>query len=511
MIIPDEDDTQKIKDPPVATPTIRYPERAVARHPFSPLPDYETSQALAFGDFNDSQVTFYKPPPRRRFVDSRFWRAALASLAVYIFLTIVLGVPIIVTKHHEEQQKSPYNSLTYAVPWPDKDSGAYYSGDISNMSSPTQSGVIPVCNNWTGVALLEETTILQAWAGQYVSPNGQFSLTSNASYLDDFSLVQGEFYTGINPNETVQEAVISINMQSSSLGVFNRTFVCFALAENVTILSLYVPNNLASNDNILYNITLLFPQSTILSQVDNFATFLPMFNQHFGSFDHHVTFNQVSIEGPVSRITVDSIHADKVLIDTSLEPVTGSFHVTESLLISTIMAPINANVSLYNDPKSVFPTFLDMNTGNGNLTANVVVLAPNKEPPPRPNFVANLRTFLGSLTTSIVHHPSSPPTATKLRAENGLGPCNVTLDNLFEGLFQATTKQAVAVVQQGNANVTDPWGSGMGRQLDVEFNSTSRLNGWIGWGNRPEYWGVEQQAQVLVDTSLADVTLFFLG
>ncbi|KIJ18945.1 hypothetical protein PAXINDRAFT_166859 [Paxillus involutus ATCC 200175] len=511
MILPDEDDTQKIKDPPVATSTIRYPERAAARRPFSPLPDYETSQALAFNGFNESQVTLYKPPPRRRFLDSRLWRAALTSLAVYIILTIVVGIPIIVTRQGEDEQKYPHNSLTLAPPWPNKNSDAYYDGNINNISSPIQSGVIPVCNNWTGVALLEETTIMQSWAQRYVSPNGQFSVTSNASYLYDFSLVQGEFYTGINPDETVQEAVISINMQSPSHSVFEQTFVCFAVAENFTNLSLYVPKNLTSNDNILFNISLLFPQSPIQSKVDTFATFLPMFDQQFGSLDDHVTFNKVTIEGPVSRVTVDSLHAAKILIDTSLEPVTGSFHASESLLISTILAPINVNVTLYNDPTSLFPTFLDMNTGNSNLTANITVLARNKAPPPRPNFIVILRTFYGSLTTRLVHDPSSPPTAIKLRAENDLGPASVTLDKLFEGLFQATTKQAAAVVNYGNANVVDPWGSGMGRSMDLDLNTTARVDGWIGWGDKPAFWSVEQQAQATVDTSLANVTLSFLG
>lgn len=96
MIITDEDDTQKIKDLPVAVPTVRYPERAATRRPFSPLPDYETSQALALGGLDDSQVTLYKPPLRRRILDSRIWRAAIISLVVYIFLTLVIGVPIIV-------------------------------------------------------------------------------------------------------------------------------------------------------------------------------------------------------------------------------------------------------------------------------------------------------------------------------------------------------------------------------------------------------------------------------
>lgn len=97
MIIQDEDDLLNSKDPPVTTPALRYPERAAGRRTFSPLPDYETSQALAFNDLNnDSLVTFYKCPPKRRFVDSRSWRAGIAALGMYIILSIVIGIPLIV-------------------------------------------------------------------------------------------------------------------------------------------------------------------------------------------------------------------------------------------------------------------------------------------------------------------------------------------------------------------------------------------------------------------------------
>lgn len=75
---------------------------------------------------------------------------------------------------------------------------------------------------------------------QLVSPNGQFSLTSNASSSHDINHVQGAFYTGINPDQTVQDAVLSVAMQSSPPSVFNQSFVCFAVAENFTDLLLYV-------------------------------------------------------------------------------------------------------------------------------------------------------------------------------------------------------------------------------------------------------------------------------
>ncbi|KAH0827548.1 hypothetical protein J3R83DRAFT_4269 [Lanmaoa asiatica] len=493
MIISDEDDTQKIKDLPVATPTVRYPERAASRRPFSPLPDYETSQALALGGLNDSQVTLYKPPLRRRILDSRFWRATITSLVVYIFLTLVIGVPIIVHKEYESEQKYPYNVLTYAVVWPSKNSGSYYSGDINNISSPIQSGIYPTCNNWTTVEYGTSASIVLATTERSVSPNGQFSITSNASSTDDFNLVQGDFYTGINPNQNVQDAVLSIMMQTSSPSVFNRNFVCFAIGDNFTNLALYVPDNLTATDNILYNITLLFPQAAISSQVDSFSTFLPMFDQRFGSFDGNY------------------LQADRLLVDTSLESVTGTFSANTSLLVSTIMAPIVANISLYNNPKSQFPTTLDVHTGNGNLTASVTVLAPNKNPPLRPNFITNFRTFSGSLSTNLMHDPTSPPTAIQLHVVNDLGPVDVTLDNLFEGAFQVSTKQATASVTQGDASVTDPWVPGQERTMAVDFNSTTRSYGWIGWGNAGTPWSTYQQGEALIDSSLADVSLSFLG
>lgn len=145
-----------------------------------------------------------------------------------------------------------------------------------------------------------------------------------------------------------------------------------------------------------------------------------------------------------------------------------------------------------------------------NLTANVTVLAPNKNPPLRPNFIASLRTFSGSLSTSFLHDPSSAPTAIQLNVFNDLGPADVTLDSLYEGVFQVSTKQATASVTQGNASVPDPWVPGVPRTMETDVNSTARLYGWIGWGNTGAPNAYEQ-GEVLVDSSLADVTVSFLG
>lgn len=139
----------------------------------------------------------------------------------------------------------------------------------------------------------------------------------------------------------------------------------------------------------------------------------------------------------------------------------------------------------------------------------VTLVAPGNGPAMRPNFIANMRTFYGTLSASLVHDPSSPPASIKLHAENGIGPSNVILDEKFQGIFQVTTKQAAAIVSQGDATSIDPWNPELQRNLVTAVNTTDRKEGWIGWGDPPGY--LEQTGEVVVDSSLADVTLYFRG
>lgn len=108
------------------------------------------------------------------------------------------------------------------------------------------------------------------------------------------------------------------------------------------------------HDQLLFNITLLYPQSPIAAEVNSFATYLPLFTQTFGDFGDYVNFRKVSIEGPVSKIFVGvsghaytsfifssalkSIEAGQILVETSLESIYGQFAASRSLFVSTIQA-----------------------------------------------------------------------------------------------------------------------------------------------------------------------------
>lgn len=101
MILPDPEDQQHGKlTPYVAGPTVRLPDRVAGRS--SILPDYETSQAqhhtvsLPESSSTSSTASFRKYSLHNT-VDSRFWRATLYALAIYIALSVTIGVPLIVT------------------------------------------------------------------------------------------------------------------------------------------------------------------------------------------------------------------------------------------------------------------------------------------------------------------------------------------------------------------------------------------------------------------------------
>ncbi|EEB99688.1 hypothetical protein MPER_00586, partial [Moniliophthora perniciosa FA553] len=87
MILLDVENQQK-SDNQVAGSTIRLPEPSVAGRSTSSLPDYESSQA--------QYASLFKSPRKR--ADNRLWKATLFALAIYVALSVIIGVPVVVFK-----------------------------------------------------------------------------------------------------------------------------------------------------------------------------------------------------------------------------------------------------------------------------------------------------------------------------------------------------------------------------------------------------------------------------
>lgn len=54
------------------------------------------------------------------------------------------------------------------------------------------------------------------------------------------NIVLGDLFVGINPNISVTDATISVQMQASNDDLFDQTQVCFALSNDATGLAIYV-------------------------------------------------------------------------------------------------------------------------------------------------------------------------------------------------------------------------------------------------------------------------------
>ncbi|KAK0212862.1 hypothetical protein DFS33DRAFT_74978 [Desarmillaria ectypa] len=129
MIILEEADQQVKFDSSVAGPTLRFPDRAVGRSS-SPLPDYETSQA-------QHNLTPTRKPLHNK-VDARFWRATLYALVIYVVISVVIGVPLIVTQLSKKHRGPP-------GPW-HNDDASISSQNLAN------NGILSLetlgCNSW---------------------------------------------------------------------------------------------------------------------------------------------------------------------------------------------------------------------------------------------------------------------------------------------------------------------------------------------------------------------------
>lgn len=146
----------------------------------------------------------------------------------------------------------------------------------------------------------------------------------------------------------------ALHCQTTPLASLSMYVALFCCSESHTDMK-QIPDNMSFNDQLLFNITLLYPQTSTTAQVDSFATYLPFFTQTFGNFGGYVNFEKVYIEGPVSRIFVGVsgrvytsfiyfsfalkfIEAREILVETSLEPIFGQFAASRSLTVSTIQA-----------------------------------------------------------------------------------------------------------------------------------------------------------------------------
>ncbi|TFK54184.1 hypothetical protein OE88DRAFT_1654717 [Heliocybe sulcata] len=514
MILLDEEDQhqRKLRPSSVAGPTSRNPEDAVPGR--DRLPDYETSQALQ--DYGTShvqqehEIVPVKQGKKRRKCwycafgfnsDARFWRATLYALIIYILITIAVAVPLLVLRLRQQREKK-----AFGPPWGDESASAL-------LALPISDGQVVDCNTWQsggddGQAVLE-----------YKFPvTSSIVFKSNVTHdMEAPRLVQGNLLVDLNPDHSEDETLVYVNLNYSSAPLLKATNVCHIRGLGSDGVSITVPRNLAVSDSLYFDMTVLLPSNSNGSiNIEQLVTFLPSFTQRLGSLYPAVHFTKTTIEGPMSAITVGSLQAEALVVKSSLAPITGTFNASDSLILDTMAAPITANITLTNPRKCGRPTILDVSTGNSGLSANVtlsITAPPTTTSNLAPQFLSEVTTFSGDLNLSVVHDPDTAPTHMHLRCQNNLGASSVTLDDKFEGTFSVQTKFDDVLVLGTDAasmmRAADPLGQGRSRTFQVDYNATSRMDGWVGWGARPNVkWARKTgQGRVEVVTSLSPVAL----
>ncbi|KIK67198.1 hypothetical protein GYMLUDRAFT_37262 [Collybiopsis luxurians FD-317 M1] len=501
MILLDPEDQQHRKlNSYVAGPSVvRVPDRAIGR---SGLPDYETSQAQHNSVSSPiSPTVSFRKYSLHHTVDSRFWRATLYALAIYIGLTVTIGVPLIVTKLSHKHKNGP-------PPWEKGSNDASLSSPLVMMSNGLFSMSSSIrCDMWNST--LNEDGYYQSSASYTLDPSGSFSIRSSAWNTDQNTEteVTGALTVDINPDPSVTSAVFYLSTVSSSLQIRDECKICFSSDDSdgdSRGLSLYIPANLTARESLSFNITLLFPQSSSSLRLDNLVTYLPMFTQTIGSIGPRVILDKLILEGMQLGINVDSVWANHINVKNLVGPISGSFNATKLLKLDTVKGSISANLTVVQGPGRKGPTFFSLDTGESEIIADIVLLSPVPATSPR-NFIGHVKNFDGPIVLNVTHDEYTPPVPLDLRVQNNQAPCNISLDSKFSGNYDVATKLAAASVSW-DSTAHDYTGTGQ-RQMLPDVDTESQKHGWVGWGNRPAHFDPREQGQVVLVSSLSPVSL----
>jgi hypothetical protein len=170
MIILDGEDGGQTKHDTYEGLTLRHPQDVHTRTS-SLLPDYATSEAQ---HWTAAQPEEQPKPPR---FDSRIWKGALYALAIYIFLSLVIVTPILVTRSKKQYYQQ--------VPWSLGPTGSLWAVENQVFSVPLQlspAGAMTLdanktCNIWNSTTFWNNTSKLDFT----LPPTGLLTIRSNVT------------------------------------------------------------------------------------------------------------------------------------------------------------------------------------------------------------------------------------------------------------------------------------------------------------------------------------------
>jgi len=258
----------------------------------------------------------------------------------------------------------------------------------------------------------------------------------------------------MNDNLLESSILFTVEMQSSSKDIGDRTSICFNKEGPNRGLSIFIPSDIGDDDNLTIDIYVLLPR--VNSTIDTFTTNLPLFSQKFDDLRQYLSFGQFSLGGSHRLINSTYLQASQIVVTNVLSSIQGSFNVTQSLSLESIRGPIIADIMLSPRYDQIQPTTLILGTGNSTINASITLnaLTTTSIPPSSPNFVAQVTNFDGPIQIDVVYGNTSLNSPLQMNVQNNVASSIISMDSTFEGCFNAQAKLSRVFVQDNRKNTS---------------------------------------------------------
>jgi hypothetical protein len=436
-----EEVAERTKDDKFNGLTLRHPQTAHTHSTSTPslLPDYATSEAQHQRDVSIPSSKFK--------LDPKSWRAALIALCVYIFLTLTIAVPIIVLKSKESKQHNQYRQPPPSLAWP-----VDFTNSPIKMAfgAPPPNETMTTCNIWQ-TDLNSPNSVKTSFQ---LLPSDSITIRSNVThnYITSDQL-NGTLSVSMNDDSKETSILFTVEMQSSSKDIRDRTSICFNKEGANKGLSIFIPSDIDDDDNLVIDIYVLLPR--VNSKIDIFTTDLPLFSQNFGDLSQNLSFGKFSLGGSYRLINSTYLHASQIVVTNYLSSIEGSFNVTQSLSLRSSIGPIIADIVLSPTCDQTQPTILILDTGNSTLNASITLnaLTTTSIPTYSPNFAAQVTNF-GPIQIDVAYGNTSLNSPFQMSVQNYAAPSNISMDGIFNGYFNAQAKLSQVFVQDNLKNTS---------------------------------------------------------
>jgi hypothetical protein len=473
-----EEVAERPKDDTFNGLTLRNPQAAYTRSSSLLLPDYDTSEAQR----HQGAI----PPSSKFKLDAKTWRSALFFVLGLYILTVIIAVPIVLKYKDAKNNRPEYPpaipvwSTVLTLPPPYRMSSGVPSSNLN-------------CNHWQ----TDPNTRNSVMASFQLPPTDYLTISSNATY-DSITPAQlnGTLSVSMNSNPDESSILFTVEMQSSSQYIQDKTTVCFNEQGPNTGLSIFIPSNI-DDGTLALHINVVLPQ--VNSTISSFTTSLPMFSQDFADLRQYLSFNQFNLQGSHRPINCNFLQAQQISVTNTLAHIQGSFNVTDSLYLDSIKGPIISDIILSPRPGLTQPTMLSLVTGNSTINASITLnaLVDTLIPVSSPVFVAQVQNFDGPLQLDVAYDNASLPSPFQLKVQNNGAPSIISMDHVFQGRFDAQTKLSKVLVYDNTQKTPS-------RTFETDAMTSSMVMGWVGWGKK-----VASPSCVDIVSALGPINLIF--